>query len=425
MTKADADPLSEIARPLWFAATAVALFIAFVAVWATGSQLSTTIRLNGNIVSSGSSIELQHPHGGLIKHVHIERHDAVRKDQKLFEFDVALERENLKAYLELESQLKAENTVISALLDNRLDHLTDKELTLGRRFILRFEQAELRQKLSKEATESLGLQVEAQLQKIHQHDLQIEQLTSRLERQTVLVKEGILSRDTSEAQRERVMIISAERAGEEAKQIALLDQKAQQLKQGRLIWLSFIEELSRTESSNEKQLKELKITIAQLRDRIAFAEITAPVDGVITELVFEAPGMFAAKGQTMVTITPPLSRPYLRFFVPPHNIDQVHAGSEGRFTLLAVNQRDLPRLSLNVTAVAPRAKLDENDNPLAYEGRAEIARSSEEAIAKALKGPSRLSEDMPVELLIEGRKLSPAQYFFEPLTAAFGRALQD
>ena len=396
-----------------------------LALWGLYAPLATTIRLNGTIVSSAATLDMQHPYGGQIAEVAIGTHDVVAPGGLLLRLDTDLEESNLATYRALDAQLKQENRVISAILTERLETLSDKEQSQSMQYILRSKQALAQINLRRETAKNLGLQLDAIDQKIAQHEAQISQLKARFARHETLLQRGIISRDNGEALSERIMIVSGEKASEEARRAGILDQRHQQARQAELIALSLSQELTETRERNQRQMRELALQIRQTEDVIDKATVRAPIDGVVTNLVFQAQGMYAGRGQTLLSLAQPLQEPYLRFTIPTHLIDQIRPGMTGRFTLLALNQRSLPRLDLEITAISPRAQTDETQAPSAYIGRADIDPSAFDVLQDALGEDFSLIEDMPVELLIEGRKISAAQYFLEPLSAAFDRAIQD
>ena len=416
---------SSLTKPLWRACALILLAASALALWGLYAPFATTIRLNGTIVSSAATLDMQHPYGGQIAEVAIGTHDVVAPGGFLLRLDTDLEESNLATYRALDAQLKQENRVISAILTERLETLSDKEQSQGTQYILRSKQALAQINLRRETAKNLGLQLDAIDQKIAQHEAQISQLKARFARHETLLQRGIISRDNGEALSERIMIVSGEKASEEARRAGILDQRDQQARQAELIALSLSQELTETRERNQRQMRELALQIRQTEDVIDKATVRAPIDGVVTNLVFQAQGMYAGRGQTLLSLAQPLQEPYLRFTIPTHLIDQIRPGMTGRFTLLALNQRSLPRLDLEITAISPRAQTDETQAPSAYIGRADIDPSAFDVLQDAVGEDFSLSEDMPVELLIEGRKISAAQYFLEPLSAAFDRAIQD
>ena len=415
----------DLSLPLWRAAGIVVIFMACLAIWAVYAPLATTIRLTGTVVSSTASVDIQHPYGGQVARVLVATHDPVRAGAPLIQLDDTLERGDLSTHQTTQAVLRAENQVISALLTHRLDTLSDQAKADHRHLILRAQQADLQSRLQQDAAANLVTQADTMAFKSQQHQAQITQLENRADRHSNLVTQGVISRENQEALAERIMVVSAELAAADAQVLALKDQRIQQEKRSELTLLALQEELLSRRDRNKAQLRELSLNIAHLSDVISKSTIRSPMDAVVTDLPFQAAGMYAGRGQTLVTLAQPLQAPYVRFRVPPHLIDQLRAGMSGKFTVTGLNQRNLPRLDLTITAISLRTQQNEQDGSQSYFGRARISPEALEALNAALDEGFSLSEDMPVEVMIEGRKTTAARYFLDPLRAAFDHALQD
>jgi len=77
-----------------------------------------------------------------------------------------------------------------------------------------------------------------------------------------------------------------------------------------------------------------------------------------------------------------------------------------------------------VSGISPRAGTEGGGQPVAYEGRAELDAEAMSTIRDAL-GNISLTEDMPVNLTLEARQTTFADYVVSPLLSAFQNALQD
>lgn len=97
---------------------------------------------------------------------------------------------------------------------------------------------------------------------------------------------------------------------------------------------------------------------------------------------------------------------------------------QGRLVLPGLPQRNLPQVSATVTALSPRAETDADGNPVVYAGTAAIEGKDLVELLSAA-GLDRLTEDMPVQLILEVRKTTFAAYLLAPFAAAFANALQD
>lgn len=424
MTLTDERLPSEVARPLRMASVVLLAFIAGVTIWAVMAPLATTLNLTGRIVSSRPSFELQHPYGGRVAEVLVDAHDRVRGGDVVMRLDNRLERENLSTHRSMKARIERENAVIDTLLETLEGHATVPDFTHGSLFYLRHQQAMLQRQLREESADNLALQARALRGKIRHATAQLALMADRARRKAHLADQGLMLRSDHEQLQEQILIVQGEIESDFAALHALEDRRSQSVYQAELTSLSLNHELSAKREENLTRLDELAQAIVELEDQITRAEIRAPIDGTVTDVLLEAEDMYAARGETLMMITQPLARPHLAFDIPVGQIDQVRPGMSGRLIIPSLPQRAVPRIDVAVAAISPRAKLDEAGNPISYGGLAVVEAEALDGLRAALDLPG-LSEDMPVNLIIEVRETTFAQYLLTPLASAFGTALQD
>lgn len=408
-------------RPLNWALAGLVLFAGAFICWAVFAPLATTLRLSGALISETPSFEVQHPYGGPIADIFVRQHSPVQKGDPLLRLDTELDQHNLKTFLDMHARITAENEIIVQLLDEEplLTHQRDTHLAL------RLDQARLQSMLRQDAAKNLERQSATLRDVISHQTVQLEQMQKRANRLQTLIDGELMSQSNGEILQEQIQLVSSEISSQQARLIALEDQKKQAIGQAKLVLLSAREELAATLERNLQQLEELEPQIANLKDVIKRSTLHAPIDGVITELYYEASGMYAGRGQTLMSLAQPLTKPVITFTIPTHLIDQLRVGMTGKLNLPALSQRHMPDVSVTLTSISPRAELDENARPLFFDGRAELALEGIDALHQAVGEEFALSADMPVELLIEGRQITFAQYLLAPLKAAFRSGLQD
>ncbi len=412
---------SRVMRPLYTAALGVVVFLGFVTAWSVYAPLATSLHMPGQIVSSRPSFDLQHNYGGQIAEVFVEKHDAVQAGALLLRLDATLEQKSLTTYQAMTNRIARENQVIETLLaggvvegDQPLSH-----------FVLEWDKARQQHALKTQSMQNLGEQATALADKIDKLSAQLDKMRDRARRQDILLENGLITRSADEALDEQIFLVSAEIQSERAELLSLEDQRAQAERQAALVLVAFRAELLATRDRNARQLDEMALKIEELQDVIAKSGIRSPISGVITDMQFVSQGMFAPRGQTLLTIAQPLDQPHVAFRIPTHLIDQLRPGQQGQFTIPALPQRNLPKLRLQVTAISPRAIAEGEDQPAAYHGRATLDAGTLDTLIGVMGSDFTLFEDMPVDVLIEGRQTTLAQYLVDPFVDSFRRALQD
>lgn len=410
-----------VMRPLNLAMFGLVLFLGAFVGWSVFAPLATTLRLSGALVSETPSFNVQHPYGGQIADVFVRQHSPVAQGDLLLRLDTALDQKNLESFLEMRRQITEENEVIRRLLSD--DEV--RRSTRAGHLVLRFDQARMQSAMKRDTSRNLARQTDALRTVIAHQTGQLEQMQTRAGRIKSLIDNTLMTQTTGELLEEQIQLVSSEIASQQARLIALEDQQEQADRQADLVLLSVRQELSATLETNLKRLEELAPQIANLEDIVRRSELRAPIDGVVTELHYEASGMYAGRGQTLLSLAQPIDSPFVTFNVPTHLIDQLRVGMTGRLTLPALSQRDMPIVPVTLTSISPRAETDENARPIFFEGRAEITEVGIGALDRTVAAGFAISADMPVELMIEGRLTTFAQYLMDPLVAAFQKGLQD
>lgn len=411
----------NIARPLWLGAAAVAGFLALVVAWAVLAPISTSLQVSGKIVSSSPALELQHPYGGLVRSVLVERHAQVTRGQELLQLDDRLLRQQRDSLVRERDQVISQNVAIDALLVEDPD--IDQLLRAGgnAEYALRFRRLFQQAGLQKQAAESLGQQIEALEQKVGYFEQQLASMSKRLERNAQLKEKGIVSASSGETLEEQALIVSSELAGERAELHRLRSERRRTLEMSAIGLLSLREDLLMQARDNRFRIEDLDRRIAGLDDQILRSRVLSPVDGVVVAVAFEADGMFAPQGATLMSLSTPLDRPQVLFSIPSAMIDQIRPGMKGQLVFPGFPQRSMPRVAFEIRSVSPRAVADETGETLAYEGVAEFDWDADYGAAMGLE----LTADMPVALWVEGRTTTMWSYLVAPFFEAFNLAMQD
>lgn len=421
MKEYSTDLPPDVLSPLKGGGLSLLLFIGLFAGWAVLAPLATTLRLSGTLVSDNPSFAVQHPYGGQIAEVFVERHTRVTAGDILLRLDTSLEHEKRDSLQQSRARIEQENAVIKSLLEGGPVSAAIE----GAHLVLRFDQARKQSDMKREAAKSAALQAGALRAKIAHQTLQLEKMQGRAARFQTLIENELLAQSSGEMLDEQIQLVSSEIASQQARLISLEDQKAQAEGQADLVLLSVRQELTSTLERNLRQLEDLTPEIAHLEDVLQRANVIAPIDGIVTELNFEVSGMYAQRGLTLLSLAQPLDLPVVTFNIPTRQIDQMRAGMKGRLVLPALSQRDMPDVAVTVTAISPRAELDENARPLYFKGQADIAAEGLLALQQTVGDGFAISADMPIELMIEGRLTTFAQYIVGPLVSAFQGGLQD
>lgn len=409
----------DVLHPIQRSAAAVVVAAIACVIWAVFAPLSTTLSVNGFLLSERPSLTLQHPHGGEIEHVLVNRHEQVAEDQVLLQLDATLEKQQLAVVDAQITQLQEENAQISRLLSDRTQGPEQNSAV-----VLQFQQTQKQAAAQMETAAALSLQIEALEAKTAYMRQQLALMEAREQRQQKLLEQGHLRRTDGDVLAEQILMVEAELQNDRGTLLGMRDQLAQTESAAELIRLGFRGQISARREQNLRVLEDLTKEKHTLKDRINRSTVRAPVAGTISEMNFEAAQSYAPRGATLFQISQPIEQPHISFVVPMSHVDQLSVGMSGRLIVPGLPQRNFPKIDVEVSAISPRAQRDEAGQPVGYRGRAELAKSDLDRLKQAY-GQMTLAQDMPVQLIIEVRETTFADYLVTPFLATFDNALQD
>lgn len=419
---------NSITNPLRLAFLGLGLILAGFGAWAFYAPLASTIHTNGSLVSSRPSYDLQHAYGGRIAQVQVRTHDRVSQGQKLIQFDVAIQKDELQATLQQIRLLEDENSAVNWLLTGQHEALKQDQ-TIDETVRLRFLQKLRSHYVELTATAQDSDATERQITTLEQQlDLLQDRRASMQDRLAVkqkLARKGLSAQNEQSILTEQLLELDAEISTTNGQLAAKADDADKLNTSAQLVRARFRETLLEQKAQNAKRLPELMRAKLRLADEIDQALVLAPIDGIVTSLDFDTQEMFAGRGTTLMTLSRALADPKVSLVIPTHSIDQISVGRRGKLTIPSLPQRNLPPVFINLESISPDALRDADGNPVGYRALAEINSDDLAALIKSQDGGLSLSSDMPVSVGFEGRQLTFAQYMINPFFAVFDNALAD
>jgi len=169
--------------------------------------------------------------------------------------------------------------------------------------------------------------------------------------------------------------------------------------------------------------RELGALAAQARgaeDVLERRNLRAPQAGTIVDIRIVTPGAVVPTGAPLMDIVPDADRLIASIRIPLDAIDTVHVGRKARVKLTAYHRAKGPVVEGEVIYVSADLIEDERDGSAFFEARVAL----DPATLARLPGVT-LTAGMPVEVAIRTGERRAGDYFLEPLTRSFGRALRE
>ncbi len=430
-----AYPLPSITR-----VARTALVITFVALgglvgWAVLTPLEKAIIAPGNLIAEGRRKVINLAEPGVLRQILVRDGDPVTVGQVLLRLDTTQAQamaEQAKAQyyggLARIARLKAEQAdqrflVIPPEIERAAaDALTLRELidTERRLFPARWEAYDG----SVSVQERVIAQLTAQASGIPRQRL-------ATERQLTVIRERIrgfedLARSGAGSRFRVLELIEPEQTY--TSNLAGLNAQEAQLTQGiaqAQVQLSQLRLTRQQDIANDMQLT--AAAVAQARQTLLAADallerrdVTAPENGVVTNIQLYTPGSSIQPGQTIMELVPAGDRLIVEAHVAPIDIEQVIPGQRANVRLMSYRHRQLPVIPGRVITVSPDQQVDSLGAAPYY-----LVRLAMDTAQLAKYPRVVLTAGMPTESYIVGEPRTVASYVIAPIVDAMYRSLRD
>ena len=349
----------------------IALFVILVS-WAAFTEIDELVRAEGDIVPSESVQVVQSRLPGSVVEIHVDLGDRVNQGQILFEIEDEDVRANfddneiqrmtaLAAIARLESESVGKESVeFPAGLENEAPVIVAQEraVFVSRRKALESEREVLQQEVESlrrgiKEREAEARQAKAQIGLIEQEKDVIKPLVDQgFEPKTALL--NIEGRLADAVGREELSRLAADRMAS--------DLETQQRR------LDSLDNRFRAEA--ESQLVERRTHVAQtearldaLREKVAFAEIKAPTDGIVTAVHVNTVGAVVDGGTVMAEVVPIDEEITVRARVNTDDVSKIFPGDNVYVSVSSYDVSRFGRLEGVVEKVAANSTQQENLPP--------------------------------------------------------------
>ncbi|MBD3847244.1 HlyD family type I secretion periplasmic adaptor subunit [Bosea sp. SSUT16] len=400
--------------------------------WAVTARLDNAAVASGVVAVDSKRKTVSHLEGGILKTLLKAEGERVAKDEPL------LRLEDARARAELQ-QLEAKRIGLEAKLARlRAEQANAPEVDFPD-IVERGESPIAREVLRAELTlfksraQVHDGKINIQQRVIEQHQAESEALNAQIDatiRQRSLIDDEVrILTDLYEkryAKRSQLVELQTRqselsgRAGEFAARKA----KAEQAVAGANLEILSISLERQNQIAGDIQEAQLALSevierIVQARDVLRRLIVTAPQEGIVTNIRMRTAGSVITAGEAILDIVPENEPLIVEAKVDPRDIDVVRVGAPTRVRLTAFNSRTLPPLEAKVTYVAPDQLVDEKSGVAYFVVRAEIDPDS-------LKGHKIvLHAGMTAEVMIVNGARRAIDYLISPFTDSFNRAFRE
>jgi len=350
-------------------------------LWASIAKIEQAVPATGKLEPQGSVKEIKAPTGGVVREIHVQDGQVVKKEQLLVTFDPTAPQADLESLTKLKNSLLRENqfytTAVSGssqregvsdlgsltrlrvalIAENEfykaqvnglnINQRTGGEFNATQQQLLRSARAEYQSRvtdaqlkvreLEKQLSQTQGQIVTSKkVVGLNQQILDriepvakegaVSQLQYQRQQQEVLTRQAEVERLTAEQQR---LIVQISQAREQLQNTIALSAKDVFTKiadnQKRIAEIDV--ELSRFRLENKKKIAEIDGQLSKAKLALQYQELRAPVNGVVFDLQASSPGFVANSTEPLLTIVPN-DNLVASVFITNKDIGFVHKGME-------------------------------------------------------------------------------------------------
>ncbi len=400
--------------------------------WAVTARLDNAAVASGVVAVDSKRKTVSHLEGGILKTLLKAEGERVAKDEPLLRLEDARARAELQQLEAKRIGLEAKLARLRAEQANApgvdFPDIVERGESPIAREVLRAELT-----LFKSRAQVHDGKINIQQRVIEQHQAESEALNAQIDatiRQRSLIDDEVrILTDLYEkryAKRSQLVELQTRqselsgRAGEFAARKA----KAEQAVAGANLEILSISLERQNQIAGDIQEAQLALSevierIVQARDVLRRLIVTAPQEGIVTNIRMRTAGSVITAGEAILDIVPENEPLIVEAKVDPRDIDVVRVGAPTRVRLTAFNSRTLPPLEAKVTYVAPDQLVDEKSGVAYFVVRAEIDPDS-------LKGHKIvLHAGMTAEVMIVNGARRAIDYLISPFTDSFNRAFRE
>ena len=383
--------------------------------WAALTPITQVVHASGEVVPEGDVNVIQHLEGGIVSRVDVNDGEEVRKGQVLLELSPKLvgseyeaTEQQLRNLLAQQKQLQAAirgdrilppveglkpgskvGTVQQNLLSSRLDNREDQVAAA---------QATVEQKQAEVA----GL------------NSQIRYITDQRQMWASLLESGAASKLQLSSTDAKLAELYGAR-NEAIKALAQAQANLKGIKSGAL----FEQNSQMAQLVNEEAV--VAENIKKVRNQLDRTKITAPVDGVVSDLRFKAPGAVVGPGAVVLSVVPTSAQKLVEVRVPSADIGFVKLGQTVDVKLQPFDSSIYGSVPGQVVSIAGASVQDPDDRRYYYKARIALDRQYVDTAGR--KYPIQVG--MPLVADIKGPQRSVLRYIFQPFTRTLDSALRE
>lgn len=432
---AEQPPAWKGTVPLFTGIAALVLLIGGLGVWSVFTQISGAVVASGMIQVETNRQVVQHPEGGVVGAIEVEKSQVVqqgdiliRLDGRRFRSELAIVERQLHEIATRKTRLMAERDGADTLrFDKSLilharRNPESAQIVAGETVLFKARRAALFQETT--LLEEQNRQLENRIAGIGAQLAATESQKSLLAQELIHQKKLLSEQLTRASLVNELMRNEADlegRSGQLEAEIAEL----RGMMAGNNIEILRLKTRRREEAVTtlrDLQFREIELNerSADLRETLTRLDIRAPVSGIVYDLQVFAVQSVVRPAEPLLYIIPQDQPLIVSARIEAINVDEVWVDQEAVLVFPAFDQRSIPEIRGRIARISADVIKDDATGLQYYS--AEIVLDNTQ-LAKL--GDQVLLPGMPVEAYIQTGDRTPLSYLVTPFTSFFGRAFRE
>lgn len=403
------------------------LLLVAALVWTAFTEVNEVAIAQGEVVPTGSIVDVQHIEGGIVSQLNVRNGDHVEKGQSLLSLDPVNAESELHQMLSRRVSLQLQGERLSALIENRppqyLQVSEEYRSLLARQHTI--YDAQRRSYRSEVAV--IDSQIQQRRDELRRQRNKVNSLQKELSiheeqvwiREASVVK-GSVSKSELLAARARVAESENEllQAKDSSKVASAALREAQQRR--RDVAARFHRDIELEAGGVASELAEVESTLIRLQARDARQSIVAPVAGIVQGMSIANSDAVIAAGQVIMQIVPVDKELLVEARILPQDIGHVHNGQQAKLKFVSYDYSRFGTLDGTLRQISASTYLDEENQPY-Y--RAEIA--IDKNYLGRQSGELDILPGMTLTADIQTGQKTLLEYLLRPVTRGFDNAFRE
>ncbi|GFM34508.1 HlyD family type I secretion periplasmic adaptor subunit [Desulfovibrio subterraneus] len=402
--------------------------VAFL-LWASVGRLDIVSLAEGEVVPSSLVKRVQHLEGGIIREIKVREGEVVTQGQELVELEGTQQGSSVE-----EVRVRLESLRVDILRYQAMSNLAaDLVVPMNIQATLPDKVAAAR-RLFASSMDTLAGQLAERRQQIIQSEQEVRSVTVRIEKQRdalVLLRKEMkiteelfkeqLATELKYIQLQREVNNLESRIEQDKAQLGKMrSQYSEAVTAADRVESQFREKAREDERRAQQEYDELSERMKKFEDTLKRTVLRSPVDGVVKQLAFAAPGEVVEPGGTVMTIVPTSDKLVVEAHLPVNDIGYVALGQDVRISLTSADARRFGRIKGSVARISPDVVVDRQGKTF-YKVRIETENSCFE------RGNNRycLYPGMVVACSIHTGSRTVLEYILSPFMSSLTFSMQE